>query len=151
MTQTTANARRLLSLFERMRATKMDGAISRLHALNLSFSHVRALHMLAAAPHLQMKDLAEKLGFTPPSVTALTRRLVATGMVQRQPHADDSRVALLSLTDDGRALLADIYQEQLKGMERLLDGLTPEEQAQFLDLMERAVSTLVEGRSTGKQ
>lgn len=143
MTQTNANARRLLGLFERMRAAKAGSVIWRMHALNLSLSHIRALHLLATVPQLPMKELAEKLGFTPPSVTALTRRLVATGMVQRQPNAHDSRVVLLSITEAGRALIQEIYHEQLNGMERMLDGLTLDEQQQFLTLLERAVSTLL--------
>ena len=143
MTYTNANARRLLGLFERMRAAKAGGVIARMQALNLSFSHIRSLHLLATVPQLPMKELAEKLGFTPPSVTALTRRLVATGMVQRQPNVHDSRVVLLSITEAGRTLIQEIYHEQLSGMERMLDGLTLDEQQQFLTLLERAVSTLL--------
>ena len=142
MKPASSNAQRLLRLFEQMRASKPSPAMARMHELNLSFSHLRALHLLVAAPQLAMKELAEQLGLTPPSVTALTRRLVASGMVQRQAHADDSRVALLSITDAGRALMSDIYHDQLAGMERLLEGLAPDEQQLFLDLLERAVTTL---------
>jgi DNA-binding MarR family transcriptional regulator len=138
----SSNAQRLLRLFEQLRGAKASPAFARLHALNISPSHMRAMHMLASVPALPMKDLAEQLGLTPPSVTALTRRLVASGMVQRQAHADDSRVALLSITDAGRALMSDIYHDQLAGMERLLEGLAPDEQQLFLDLLERAVTTL---------
>ena len=142
MKTTSSNAQRLLRLFEQMRASKHSPAIAHMHQQNLSFSHLRALHLLAAQPQLAMKDLAEQLCLTPPSVTALTRRLLAAGMIARQPHADDSRVALLSLTEPGRALLHEIYQDQLAGMERLLEGLSPDEQLLFIDLLERAVTTL---------
>ncbi len=138
----SSNAQRLLRLFEQLRGAKASPAFARLHALNISPSHMRAMHMLASVPALPMKDLAEQLGLTPPSVTALTRRLVQTGLVQRQPHHDDSRVALLSLTDDGRALLHDLYRAQLARMERLLEGLSPDEQLLLLGLLERALATL---------
>lgn len=131
-----------MRLFEQLRHAKHGAALRRMNELDLSFSHVRALHLLAPQPALTMKELAEQLQLTPPSVTALTRRLVETGMVRRQPHADDSRVALLSLTDEGHALLAQLYQDQVQRMERLLDGLTPEEQQLFLDLLERAVLSI---------
>jgi DNA-binding MarR family transcriptional regulator len=144
----TTNAHRLLQLFEQMRHRGPGPAFQRLNELNLSFSHVRALHILAPDRTLAMKDLAERLQMTPPSVTALTRRLVQTGMVHRQAHAEDSRIALLSLSDEGRALLKQLYQDQLRGMERLLAALTPEEQELFLSLLERAVQAM---RSSAEQ
>jgi DNA-binding MarR family transcriptional regulator len=139
MNDTSSNAHRLLLLFERMRDKRHSAAFLRLSELNLSFTHVRALHLLACSRALAMKDLAEQLHLTPPSVTALTRRLVQTGLVHREAHAEDSRVALLSLTEEGQALLKAIYQDQLSQMEGLLQGLAPEEQQLFLDLLERAV------------
>ncbi len=132
----------MVRLFEQLRHQKAGSAARRMHELDLSFSHIRALHLLATAPALAMKDLAEQLHLTPPSVTALTRRLVQTSLVARQPHAEDSRVVLLSLTDEGRALLAQLYREQLERMERLLEALTLEEQQVFLDLLERAVQAM---------
>ncbi len=140
----TPNARRLLQLFHQMRDAKPGSAIRRLQELNLSMSHIRFMHVLLPDHSLPMKELADALVLTPPSVTALTRRLVQTGMVQRDADSTDSRVTLLSLTDEGRALLRDMYDQHLNDMERLLDGLTPDEQEQFLNLMERAVSALRE-------
>ena len=142
MPDVSNNARRLLRLFEQMRDKRHSPAFRRLAELGLSLSHLRALHMLAPGRTMAMKDLAEQLDLTPPSVTALTRRLVQTGMVRRRAHAEDSRVALLSLTDEGQALLEQLYQDQVARMEQLLAGLTPEEQQLFLDLLERAVRAM---------
>jgi len=142
MNDHSTNAHRLLRLFEQMRDKRHSTAFRRLAELGLSFSHVRALHMLAPDRTLAMKDLAEQLCLTPPSVTALTRRLVQSGLMHRQSHSEDSRVALLSLTDEGRALLQQLYEEQLRQMERLLEGLTSEEQELFLYLLERAIQPM---------
>ncbi len=142
MAQLDTNAHRLLGLFELMRESRPSPAITRMHALNVSFAHVRAMHVLAPDRTLAMKDLAEQLQLTPPSVTALTRRLVQTGLVRREPHPEDSRVSLLSLTAEGQALLQELYQSHLERMRRLLQGLTMEEQQLFLDLLERAVYAL---------
>ncbi|GAB4209274.1 MAG: MarR family transcriptional regulator [Roseiflexaceae bacterium] len=144
MTEHLTNAHRMLRVFEQMRALKPGASWRRLADLGLSHSHLRALHMLAPDRTLAMKDLAEALQLTPPSVTALTRRLVQSGMVQRQTHEEDSRVSLLSLTEDGRTLLEGLYHEQLRGMERLLLGLSDEDQRQLIDLLERAVRALRE-------
>ncbi|HEX6290026.1 MAG TPA: MarR family transcriptional regulator [Herpetosiphonaceae bacterium] len=142
MMTTQGNARQLLQLFEIMRQGRPGLAFQRLNRLNLSFSHVRALHLLVPDKTLAMKDLAEQLQMTPPSVTALTRRLVQTGLVQRGTHPEDSRVVLVSLTDEGRSLFNQLYEDQLRRMERLLQGLTPAEQQLFLSLLERAIHAM---------
>jgi DNA-binding MarR family transcriptional regulator len=142
MSDLSRNAHRLVRLFEQMRGSRTSPAIERLNAINISFSHVRAMHMLMPDRTLPMKELAEQLHLAPPSVTALTRRLVQTGLIRREPHPQDSRVSLLSLTDQGKDLLQELYQEHLRRMEQLLGGLSPEEQEVFLDLLGRAVGAL---------
>lgn len=139
MNDPTTNAHRLMHLFGRLRHQQKGPAIEQITALNLSPSHMRVLHMLAPANELAMKDLADQLGLAPPSLTALTRRLVQTGLVQRQAHPDDSRISLLSLTAEGRALHEQLYAEHLARMNQLLSSLTAEEQELFLDLLERAI------------
>ncbi len=143
------HARRLLQLLEILRRGKPGAAFIRLNELNLSFSHLRTLHLLAPDKILSMKELAEQLDVTPPSLTAITRRLVQTGLVQRRTHPDDSRVVLLSLTEEGRQLFQQLYEEQLGRMEALLQGLSLEEQQVFLDLLQRAVQALHEARTHG--
>jgi DNA-binding MarR family transcriptional regulator len=140
MDTTLTNAHRLLHLLERMRHQRAGPALARLSGMGLSFSHMRVLRTLAPDHELAMKDLADQLRLTPPSVTALTRRLVTTGLLWRRPHADDSRVVLLSLTDAGRDLHQQLYHEQIQAMGQLLAGLSEEEQRLFLDLLDRAVS-----------
>ncbi|NNJ11336.1 MarR family transcriptional regulator [Chloroflexales bacterium ZM16-3] len=137
---TTPNAQRFLYLLERMRHQRAGPALERLGGMGLSHSHMRLLRMLAPDHELPMKEIADRLQLTPPSVTALTRRMVAIGMIERRHHADDSRVVLLSLTDAGRDLHQQLYHEQLQAMEKLLAGLSEDEQRLFLDLLDRAVS-----------
>ncbi|HMQ33564.1 MAG TPA: MarR family transcriptional regulator [Chloroflexaceae bacterium] len=134
------NAERLLSLLERLRPQLMGPAFRRLHDLELSPSHIRMLRALHSGESLAMKDLADQLCIKPPSVTSLTRRLVATGLVGRQAHAEDSRVVLIGLTEAGRALHRELHEEQLANMARLLARLSPAEQRTFLDLLERATA-----------
>lgn len=134
------NAERLLRLLERLRPQLMGPAFRRLHDLELSPSHLRVLRALHGGEALAMKDLADHLCIKPPSVTTLTRRLVSTGLVGRRPHAEDSRVVLIGLTEAGRALQRELHAEQLANMARLLARLSPDEQRTFLDLLERATS-----------
>jgi DNA-binding MarR family transcriptional regulator len=140
MSDTNDNPRRLLHLMEQLRPRLFGPAFRRLSEMQLSPSHMRVLRALHDTTPLAMKDLADQLGLTPPSVTALARRLVQTGIVARHPHAEDSRIALLELTEEGHALHRELIAEQRLGMARLLAALSPEEQRVFLDLFERAVA-----------
>ncbi len=142
MNDTRANAYRLIQIFESIRRTKPAPMMRRLELLDLLPSHFRALHLLASGEKLTMKDLAKRLGMTPPSVTVLTRRLQQKGLIGRARDRDDRRVVLLSLTEEGRKLLDEMLEERLQVMERLLQGLSPEEQQLLLDLLARAVEAM---------
>ncbi|MCS6883428.1 MAG: MarR family transcriptional regulator [Oscillochloridaceae bacterium] len=136
---TRDNAHRLLCLVERLRPQLIGPTFQRLTELHLSPSHIRLMRLLQSEGPLAMKELAGRLGISPPSVTALTRRLAATGLVTRRPHADDSRVVLLELTPAGEALQAQVIAEQMARMGEFLSGLCPNEQNLLLDLLERAI------------
>jgi DNA-binding MarR family transcriptional regulator len=142
------NAEWLLRLTERLRPHRPGPAFTRLHALDLSLSHLRVLRTLYAAHRLPMKALADQLCIKPPSLTALTRRLVETGLVKRHIHAADSRVVLLELTETGRSLHCELHEEQLQRMQQLLARLRPDEQRTLLDLLERATTPPLDNNAT---
>lgn len=144
-TPTQSNPARLLQLLERLRPQLLGPAFRRLHELELSPSHLRVLRTLHGGQPLAMKELADLLCIKPPSVTSLTRRLVATGLVDRGADSEDSRVVLLELTEAGKALHRELYQEQLAGMTRLLARLSPAEQQTLLDLLDRATADQAAG------
>lgn len=142
MNDVADNARRMVRLLRQVREPRPGPGFGRLRELNLGFSHIRALESLAPDHSRSMKELAEELHITPPSVTMVARRLVQTGLVRRTQHPSDSRVALLALTKQGHALHEQLYAEHVTRMAQLLQGLTPEEQRQFLSLLARAVEAL---------
>jgi len=70
--------------------------------------------------------LAERLILKPHSTTGLIDRLVALGMVERQPSPEDRRQALLALTPRARDLLAELsatHREELRRLRPLLTDL----------------------------
>jgi DNA-binding MarR family transcriptional regulator len=52
-------------------------------------------------------------------------------------------VTLLSLTEQGRQFHEQFASEHVENMAHLLKGLSPGEQEQFLDLLERAVKGMI--------
>ncbi|MBP8253089.1 MAG: MarR family transcriptional regulator [Herpetosiphon sp.] len=137
------NAKRMIGLFERMRSARSSPAFNLLKELNLSFSHMGVIRCLAEHGEMTMKQIAECLQITPPSVTVLVRRLEQTKMVQRRANDNDSRVTLLSLAPQGQQFHSQFVEEHLTSMTRLLKGLTPDEQEEFLNLLERAVEAMI--------
>ncbi|MEM6761784.1 MAG: MarR family transcriptional regulator [Pseudomonadota bacterium] len=66
------------------------------------------LKALANRDGLTMSELASELGVQPPTVTKMVTRLAAYGFVVRQASPTDGRLARVSLTEPGRAIIADI-------------------------------------------
>lgn len=74
--------------------------------LGLSFVRVKALRMVADQP-LTMRTLAEHLATDPPYVTVMVADLAARGLVTREPHPDDRRARLVTITEAGAAAAAE--------------------------------------------
>ena len=75
--------------------------------LELTQSQARILWALEPSrPPVPMRELARKLHFDPSNITLMTDRLVAAGLVERQPHPTDGRQRVLAITDKGLDVLA---------------------------------------------
>jgi DNA-binding MarR family transcriptional regulator len=133
-------AEQLALLFDRMGTLSRSPAFGRLVQLNLGISHMKALRHISLAGKMQMKELAELLHLSPPSVTTLTRRLEQTGLVERTRMPGDSRVRLLRLTAEGCELSEALRRQRLEIMQRLLTTLDAEERSTLLRLLEQAVA-----------
>ena len=72
---------------------------------NLSIVQARLLGVLRDREPT-MNELARFLGLDKSSVTGLVDRAEQRGLVARVPSTTDRRVVLVSLTDDGRALVS---------------------------------------------
>src|SRR5438477_3606861 len=103
-------------------------------------SRLRLLNTLYCEGPQKMVDLADALGVTPRSVTALVDRLESDGVVKRVPHGTDRRVTMIELTQNApdAAELFAAYQAEVAA---LCSTLSPPEQAEYLRL-----TRLLEGR-----
>ena len=78
-----------------------------LAALNLTYPQYLVMVILWEEEGLGIKDLAERLGQDPGSITPLVKRLEAVGYVNRDRDPNDERNRVLTLTDAGKALRKD--------------------------------------------
>lgn len=69
-------------------------------------SETAALSHLRLDNGLSPRELSDRLGLTPSTVTSLLDRLELVGFVRRTPHPTDRRMTIITLTQPGEELLA---------------------------------------------
>ena len=88
--------------------------------------------------------IGEKVLLTSGSITTAVQRLEKKGLVRRERSAEDARVVLVQLTEDGRNLTDTSFEAHSTNLDQLFDTLDETEREQFAALMrkvgQRAVS-----------
>ena len=96
----------LAGLVARMRATTARSPDA-WGDVDLTFTQLRALFVLAAAQHsVRVSDLAKSLHMSLASASALSDRLVRLGYIGRREDPSDRRAVLLELAAKGTRLLS---------------------------------------------
>jgi DNA-binding MarR family transcriptional regulator len=87
---------------------RLDGPLSSVHGV--SFADFMLLLHLGNAPDYRMRriDLADAVGLTPSGVTRALGPLERIGLVGREAHPRDARVAYAVLTPAGQERLAEM-------------------------------------------
>lgn len=91
---------------------------------------------------LLQTELARRLGVGKVTVGGLIDRLEAGGFLQRRPDASDRRAKRILITEKGSAALAEIRTMATDINLSILDGITPEETAQALSVLDRMKGNL---------
>lgn len=83
---------------------RVDAALK---PFGLSFARFEVLRLLAfsRSGSLPLSSVVARLQVHATTVTSTAERLVRDGLIRREPHPSDGRAAMLSLTEDGRALV----------------------------------------------
>ena len=121
----------------RVVARHVDHVFRPLGLTNGQFATLLTLHQ--AAP-VSIGDLAERLTMEPSTATANLKPLERRGLVVSRSHAIDGRVRIVTLTDTGRAVLADAIELWVAADGRASRGLSGS-QVRALRLALRRLST----------
>lgn len=103
----------------------------------VQFAALQAVHN---TPGVDQRTLARTIGFDTSTTAGVIDRLEARGLLQRNASPEDRRVRLLTLTDDGEALLAQVVPAMQRAQVRMLDPLNPAERAEFMRLLHLLVT-----------
>lgn len=115
---------------------------SRLKPFGVTFARYEVLMLLmfSSSGKLPMKTIGSRLQVHPTSVTNAVDRLEAAGLVRRQPHPDDRRAILVSLTPEGRDIATRataVLNDEVFGS----PALEADELQQLIDLLTRLRSS----------
>ncbi len=95
------------------------------HSTGLTGPQLWALKLVAEEPVMRVSGLAQKMYLRPPTVVGILDRLEKKELVVRTHSTKDRRVVEVSLTDQGRSLVAaapEVVQTVLmKGLKELTD------------------------------
>lgn len=85
------------------------------------------------APH----ELAKNVGLTRASITAIIDSLEQKGFAIRLPSPTDRRSILLEMTEEGKLVLEEVTQSQLKWLESTCEQFSDEEKHQIIRLLRK--------------
>jgi DNA-binding MarR family transcriptional regulator len=84
--------------------------------------------------------LGRELYVSFPNVTVMLGRLEAAGLIQRRGNPADRREKIVALTDQGRALLRQIWQGHQRQLDRVVAGLTEADQRDLARLLDKLIT-----------
>ena len=132
------SSRRLFYLLDRAHRAIFRAADDRLRAEeDIGVSQQAVLLALSERDGRRLGDLCDMLRLKAPATSALLDRMAAKGLVERRADPDDGRAIALHLTDRGRDILKRTNGLVRAMNDRLLDLLSPGEQAVVLKFLDR--------------
>jgi DNA-binding MarR family transcriptional regulator len=100
----------------------------------LNFSALSVLHTLSRAGPCRLSDLVRTEQIKQPALTSAVAKLERDGLVERRPDPCDGRASMLSLTADGRSLVARRHADRVEGLRGLIDRLSPADRTRLLNI-----------------
>ncbi len=103
-----------------------------------AFAQERMLETLVEQDKgIRQKELVEKMGINPSSVSELISKLEAEGYAVRTVDPDDKRATLITLTEVGKARAYELEDERKERFSKLFTVYTEKEKEQLLKLLEK--------------
>ena len=101
---------------------------------DLAPSHGDILAMLYQHKKLTMKEIAEKIHRTKPTVTILVNKLEKLGFVKREKSNEDSRITFIMFTQKSKDFKP-IFEKISKDLNKMLSKNLTNKEVQLLDVL----------------
>ncbi len=115
----------------------MDHAIKDMKKYNLSASEFTVLELLYNKGKFPLQQIGEKILVTSGSITYNIDKLENKGYIKRSPCTEDRRVTYAVITEKGKQLFDRIFPEHSQEIQKMMQGLTVNEQKATIDLLKK--------------
>jgi MarR family transcriptional regulator, 2-MHQ and catechol-resistance regulon repressor len=105
-----------------------------LNEYDLTLSQLGTLEALYHLGPMCQKDLGDKLLVTGGNITMVVTNLEKRRLIRRQRLAQDRRQIVVSLTDEGEALIGGLFPKHAQEITDLMGVLSPEEQDHLAEM-----------------
>lgn len=116
---------------------------SALESMELTASQGHIMAYLAHRSHPPCpRDIEAEFQLSHPTVSGLLSRMEQKGFIELRTDPDDRRCKRVYVLDKGRQCHELMHQTIQANEKRIVDGFTPEEQALFSQLLQRAITNM---------
>ena len=119
-----------------------EGLRKRVEPLGIVPGQFPALLELWVQDGQTQKQLVEKLDIEQATLANTLARMERDGLITRTEHPEDRRAKIVNLTEKSIAIRDDAYAAASETNASAMASLSKEEQAQFVDFMQRIIRTL---------
>ncbi|MFM0139247.1 MarR family winged helix-turn-helix transcriptional regulator [Caballeronia grimmiae] len=91
-------------------------------------------------PELDQRSLSRAIGFDASTIGGVIDRLEKRGLMRRTASLEDRRVRLLTLTEEGEALLRSVRPSMLRAQARMLEPLSEPQRHCFMSMLKVLVN-----------
>jgi len=116
--------------------------------LNITPLQYSTLQTICNQPGIDQKTLASVVGSDTATVGGVIDRLEARGLVVRNVAPHDRRMRLITPTETGVQMLAEVLPCMLESQKRFLAPLAPKERKEFMRLMKVLIDSNAELSNT---
>ena len=110
----------------------------------VSFPQYFLLGFLGQQKHLTMSEIAAKMGHTTAAATGLVDRLEKLGYVKRMHASDDRRKIEVQITPSGLCLVAQIREDMVTNLGKMMQLLSPSEQQAWVQVYEKIFARITQ-------
>lgn len=127
----------MFSTFARLESEKEEG-----RGQELSLSQFKLLMTVRHGGETTVKDLAEKLGVSPPSVSVMVDKLVERNLLTRERSERDRRRVVIRVSPGESAYLNRIEEKMLRVFVQLVEDVGPETAKKWEEVLTRVDEVL---------
>ncbi len=103
----------------------------------LTVSQFAVLEILYHKGDLRVSEIIDKILSTGGNMTVVIDNLVKVNLVKRSTDPMDRRVNLISITEEGKSIMNDIFPKHLENINEIFSNLTLEDKSNLISLLKK--------------